>query len=85
MSSSISHLQNKSSEVIESIIQRNYRSMSSYNLTAILDISSFSTCSNTSDDSNQSIHQKPLIWSALDPQTPSETDGREVNQKHEAA
>ena len=50
---SISRLQDKSSEFVESNIQRNSRGISSSNFTAMSDTSSFSTSCSTSPDNNQ--------------------------------
>ena len=60
MISSISRLQDKSSEVVESNIQRNSRGMSSSNLTATYDTSSFSTSCSTSPYNNKIPPQKGL-------------------------
>ena len=53
MISSISRLQDKSSEFVESNIQRNSRGMSSSNITATSDTSSFSTSCSTSPEKNK--------------------------------
>ena len=58
MISYISRLQDKSSGFVESNIQCNSRCMSSSNITAASDTSSFSTSCNTSLDSNQIYPQK---------------------------
>ena len=55
---SISFLQDKSSEVVESNIQRNSRGVFSSNLTVTYDTSSFSTSCSTSPDNNQITLQK---------------------------
>ena len=54
-------LHNNLSEVIESRIKRNSRSMPLSNITTISDMSSFRTCSNTTYDSNQIIHKKGYL------------------------
>ena len=59
---SISRLQDNSSEVIESNIQRNSRGMSSSNITATSDTSSFSTSCRKSPESNQITPQKGSIF-----------------------
>ena len=56
--SSISGLQDKLSAVVDSDIQRDYRAMSSSNLTATTDTSSFSTSFSTSPGNNQITPQK---------------------------
>ena len=62
MISSISLLQDISSEAVESNIQRNSRGMSSPNITATSDTSSFSTSCSTSPERNQSTPQKVSIF-----------------------
>ena len=62
MISSISTLQDKSSEVVESNIQRNYMGISSSNITATSDTSSFGTSCSTSPDNNQINPQKGSIF-----------------------
>ena len=62
MISSISRLQDKSSEVVGSNIQRNSRGMYSSDITATSDTSSFSTICSTSHDSNQITPQKGSIF-----------------------
>ena len=56
--SSISRLQDKSSEVVESNIQRNYRGVFSSNLSATSDTTSLRTICSTSPDINQITPQK---------------------------
>ena len=58
MISSISRLQDKSSEVVESNIQHNSRGMYSSNTTAIYDTSSFSTSCSKSPERNPTTPQK---------------------------
>ena len=62
MISSVSRLQDKSSEIVESNIQCSSRGMSSSNITAISDTSSYSTSYSTSPESNQIITQKCSIF-----------------------
>ena len=61
MISSISRLHYKSSEAVNSKIQRNSRGMSLSNLTAMSDISSFGTGSITSSNCNQIFSKKKYI------------------------
>ena len=61
MISSISRLQDKSSEVVKSNIQRNSRDMYSVNITATYDISSFSTSCIKSPETNPTTPQKGSI------------------------
>ena len=63
MISSISHLQDNSSEVVKSNIQRNSRGMYSSNITAKSDISSFSTSCSKSPERNPKTPQKGSIVS----------------------
>ena len=63
MISSVSRLQDKSSEVVESNIQRNPRGMYSSNITAIYDLSSCSTICSQSPESNPTNPQKSSIFS----------------------
>ena len=58
MISSISHLQDMSSEVVESNIQRNWRGMYSSNTNAIYDSSSFRKSFSQSPESNPTTPQK---------------------------
>ena len=60
--SSISRLQDISSEVVESNIQRNYRDVSSSNLTARYNTSYFSINCSTSPDKNLITSQKGSIF-----------------------
>ena len=62
MISSVSGIHDKSSEVVESNIQRNYRGMYSSNLTATSDTSYFSRSCSTSPDNNQITPQKVSIF-----------------------
>ena len=62
MISSISRLQDKSSEVVESNIQHNSRGMYSSNTTAIYDKSSLSTSCSKSPESNPKTPQKGSIF-----------------------
>ena len=62
MISSISRLQDKSSEVVESNIQRNSRGLYSSNTTAIYDTSSFSTSCSKSPERNPTTPQKGSIF-----------------------
>ena len=62
MISSISRLQYNSSEDVESNIRSNYRVMSSSNLTATYDISSFRKICSTSPDNNTITLQKASIF-----------------------
>ena len=58
--SSISHLQDRSSEFVESNIQRNSRGMSSSNIAATYDASSFSSSYITSPSKQSSSSQKRI-------------------------
>ena len=58
MISSISRLQDKSSEVVESNIQHNSRGMYSSNITSIYDTSSFNTSCRKSPEINPKTPQK---------------------------
>ena len=62
MISSVSCLQDKSSEVVESDIQRNSRSIYSSNITTISDTSSFRKICSTSPESNPTTLQKCSIF-----------------------
>ena len=62
MISSISRLQDKSSEVVESNIQRNSRGLFLSNTTAIYDSSSIRKSFSQSPDSNQTTPQKGSIF-----------------------
>ena len=62
MISSVSCLQDKSLEVVESNLQHNSRGMSSSDLTATSDKSPFSTLRCTSPDNNQITPQKCSIF-----------------------
>ena len=57
MNSHISHLQNNSSAVIESNINRRSKIFSSSNISIISYILSFSTCFNKRSEINQTVHQ----------------------------
>ena len=61
MISSISRLEDKLSEVVESNIQGNSRGMYASNITAKYDTSSFSTSCNTSPESSKTTNQKGSI------------------------
>ena len=63
MISSVSRLQDKSSEVVESNIQRNSRGLHSSNTTAIYYSSSFRKSFNQSPESNPTTPQKGSIFS----------------------
>ena len=62
MISSISRLQDKSSEVVESNIQRNSRGLFLSNTTAIYDSSSISKFFSPSPESNQTTSQRGSIF-----------------------
>ena len=62
MISSISRLQDKSSYVVQSNIQRNSRGMYSSNLTAAYDTSSFSTICSIQPENNQITTKKGSIF-----------------------
>ena len=62
MISSVSRLQDKSSEVVELYIQRNSRGMHSSNITVISDTSSFITFCGKSPESNPATPQKGSIF-----------------------
>ena len=69
MISSISRLQDKSSEVFESNIQRNSRGLHSSNTTAICDTSSFSTSCIKSPERNPTTPQKGSFFFTGDDKT----------------
>ena len=66
ITSSISHLHNKSSAIIYSRIQRSYKIISSCDLTKISDISSSRTFSDTTAESNTTTHPKGSFIFGMD-------------------
>ena len=79
MISSISHLQDKSSEVVESNIQRNSGGLYSSNTTAIYYTSSFSTICSKSPESNPITPQKGSIFFMGDNNTQKMTTSNETH------